>query len=159
MQPHTLELRRGVHEAAPHLTDSLRRALSERRQSDASMNNGLSVSLEYPLGPAPAAPQRASVFPFGIVEDDILPGAIDMGITRDAFNNTPPIFNYRPPPSDPQALFDGTIPPMMASGIRFEVPSSNLLGDETSMFALDGGGDPKSANSQQAYIGGHFGSF
>lgn len=156
--PHVLELRRRVHEMVPHLTESLRRALSERRKSEAA--NSQAMSLEYPLGPAPDASLTTSLYPFVGTEGEPGPSIVDLGSGEHFVSNA--MFNGCPPVGDVHGLFDGahfghklTMFPVMASSVRFEVPSSTAAGSDVSMVVLDGSSDPKSANSQQAY-GGHF---
>jgi hypothetical protein len=149
-----------VHETAPHLTENLRRALSERRRADSiGTGNPSTISLEYPLGPSP--PHPVSIFPFVDAANDAGPSTTDLGTAEFFSSSMNTTRSDHPPASDNNGLFDGahfsSFSPLRPDSIRFEVMSSNTLGEDSTMFAFDTSADPiKSTSGGQTFTrGGH----
>ena len=148
-----------MHETVPHLTENLRRALSERRRAESTgTDNPSTISLEYPLGPSP--PHSVPIFSFVGAVNGIGPPITDLG-TGDFFSSSiNATHSDRPPTSDNNGLFDGahfsSFAPMRPDSIRFEVMSSNTLGEDSAMFPFDAT-DPKSTSGGQTFArDGHF---
>jgi len=159
-----MELRRSVHEAAPHLTENLRRALSERRKAESvPRGNPPAIALEYPLGPRVTPPQPLSTFTLESGENCLAPSMGDLGPAIDFFSSNVNVAFDNPPPSGSNGLFDGTTLGSLATvgrsigpSIRFEVPSSTSLGEDGPVFSYDGPSDPKPVSGGQGFgQGGH----
>jgi hypothetical protein len=144
-----------VHETAPHLTENLRRALLERRRVE-SIAAGNPISLEYPLGPS--TPHSVPIFSFVGTANGLGPSITDLGTGEFFSSSMDTTRSDRPPVSDNNGLFDGahfsSFAPMRPDSIRFEVMSSNRLGEDNTMFPFDTSADPKSTSGGQTFTQG-----